>query len=171
MKYAIFYVSKSGNTEAIAKNIKAALPEADLIAFGEPNLELAQQADVVFLGACARGNLFIKDMLDFMSELKNKKLALFLMSGYGNTPAFFDMMLDRIEAKVGEGCEVVGRIGFQGKIDDSKRIFFEKKLEQDPENNDYKSFLANFEIAKQRPNQNDFDRAQAFAKEVLEKMQ
>lgn len=170
MKYAIFYISKSGNTESVAQKIKEALPEAQCVGYGEPNLEQAAQADLVFLGAPARANNFIKEMLDFMAQLKDKKVALFLMSGYGNTPAFHDMMLDRVQVMLDSSCEVVARIGFQGKIDDSKRVFFEKKLAEDPENNDFKSFLANFEVAKNRPNQNDFDRAAKFAKEAFDKL-
>lgn len=70
-----FYISKSGNTETIAQKIKEALP-ADECRIWCADLELAKQADLVFLGAPARANSFIKEMLDFMKELEHKKIAI-----------------------------------------------------------------------------------------------
>ncbi len=169
MKYAIFFESVTGNNEALANKIKEALPAEECVAFGKPDEEALKEAELVFIGSPARGNNFMPPVLDFLAKMENKKVAPFMVAGYGDTPAFFGMILDRIESKIPESNEVVGRFAVQGKLHESLVKKYSKMYEGDEENNEWKAWMANYERSQSRPNQNDFDRAVKFAKEVYEK--
>ncbi len=170
MKYAIFYESVSGNNEAVAKAIKDALPEGDCVHFGKPDEAALANADLVFVGAPARGNSYLPPVLDFLGKIENKKVALFVAAGYGDTPAFFAMMFDRIKSRLPESNEVVGTFAVQGKIHESILAKYSKMFEGKEDSNDWKAWKANYDRSQSRPDKDDLGRAGKFAKEVFDKL-
>lgn len=83
-------------------------------------------------------------------------------------PAFFEMMLARIEAKLTNAAKLLQKSEFKAKSINLKRRSLKKNWKKIRNFNVTRDFLLNYERAELRPNQNDFDRAAKFAKEAYD---
>ena len=83
MTYSIVTSSKTGNTQAVADAIAAALPPEGCVYRGAPAPE-ALDADVIFAGFWTDKGTCAQDMAGFLPLCGGKKVALFGSYGWGD---------------------------------------------------------------------------------------
>ena len=96
MKYSIVTSSKTGNTQAVADAIAAALPPEGCVYRGAPAPE-ALDADVIFAGFWTDKGTCAQDMAGFLPLCGGKKVALFGTAGFGGDPDYFNMLLENVK--------------------------------------------------------------------------
>lgn len=124
----IVYGSTTGNTEAAAEKIAAALGDAKTLAVADAKTEDLQGADRIILGTSTWGVGDIQD--DWESglglvkgaDLAGKKAAVFGLGDQDGYPdSFVDGMKDLEEALTAAGAEVTGRWSTESYSFDSSR--------------------------------------------------
>ena len=96
MTYSIVTSSKTGNTQAVADAIAAALPPEGCVYRGAPAPE-ALDADVIFAGFWTDKGTCAQDMAGFLPLCGGKKVALFGTAGFGGDPDYFNMLLENVK--------------------------------------------------------------------------
>ena len=162
MPYSIVYSSKTGNTQALAEAIRAALPPEDCRYFGPPAPE-ALSAPVIFAGFWTDKGTCDGDTAAFLSTLTDQKLFLFGTAGFGGAPAYFETLLTAARQKVPATVPVIGTYMCQGKMPPAVRRRYEA-MEDTPQR---QTMLDNFDRALSHPDQADLDRLQDAVRHIL----
>lgn len=84
MSYAIVFSSKTGNTALLAQTLREQLPQADCCYFGAPDAA-ALAADTLYVGFWTDKGKADADTLDFLKQLRGKRVFLFGTAGFGGT--------------------------------------------------------------------------------------
>ena len=166
MRYAIIYSSNTGNTERLAQAIAEELPKDDVVYFGEVN-EAAKQADLIFAGFWTDKGCCSQEMMDFLSELHGKQIALFGTCGFGGSQEYFNSILQRVSAFIEDDCTYVDGFMCQGKMPLGIRKRYENMLETSVDKNKVQQMIDNFDRALKHPNEDDFVQAKVFAQVIL----
>lgn len=170
MKTQILYKSRTGNTEKLAKAIFEAVPGQckDIAPLdGQSNYDMG---DVYFIGFWTdRGSASV-DVLDYLSGLQGKKIALFGTCGMGKSPEYYKKIEESVRVFIEDDNEYLGIYMCQGKMPISVR---EKYMRMEtPENKEMvKSMLQNFDMAMLHPDKEDLNAAQAFVRGIFEKLE
>ena len=154
MTYSIVTSSKTGNTQAVADAIAAALPPEGCVYRGAPAPE-ALDADVIFAGFWTDKGTCAQDMAGFLPLCGGKKVALFGTAGFGGDPDYFNMLLENVKKLLPSDAVYLGGWMCQGRMPGSVRARFAAQLEQDPENANAKRMLENFDRALSHPDEAD----------------
>ena len=136
MSYAIVYSSRTGNTELLARAIQSALPAEDCLYFGGP--------DAAALAA-------------FLATVEHKEVFLFGTAGFGSQPAYFQAVLKRVQANLGQGCTLVGSYMCQGKMPQAVRRRYEAMLAAPDHAPNLEAMIENFDHALSHPDTADLD--------------
>lgn len=98
MNTEVIYVSGTGNTAAVAKEIFQALPSSpkDIQELDRARNPLS--ADCYFIGFWANRGTASVEVLDFLSELHGKKVAFFGTCGMGNSPEYYAELENKVRA-------------------------------------------------------------------------
>ena len=158
MKKAIVYSSRTGNTKLLAEAIRAALPEEDVVYFGEPD-EKALEADRLYVGFWTDKGGCDELTARFLKTVKEKELFLFGTAGFGENQDYFDKVLDRTAKHLDRSVQVVGRFMCQGKMPMSVRERYEKMAKSPIKVPNIQGMIENFDKALSHPDQNDLDAA------------
>jgi flavodoxin len=151
MTYSIVYSSQTGNTALLAQQIKAAVPEKDLIFFGDP--ETAAPADLIFVGFWTdRGSCDARTAA-FLHTLRGQKVFLFGTAGFGGSETYFSQILARVSAELDSSDTVAGSYMCQGKMPLSVRRRYEAMQAAQPEK--MQALIENFDRALTHPDQAD----------------
>ncbi len=165
MKYQVVYMSNTGNTEMIAKKIFADLPgqDKDIVRY-EPNASIPE-ADVYFVGFWIHKGTCSMNLLEFISELHEKKIALFGTCGMGADLNYYKRLAEDVEAWIADDSECLGTFFCQGKMPMSVRNRYEEMLGQ---GNDkmIRKMIQNFDSALTHPDNNDLQHATEFVQRV-----
>ena len=96
MNTEVIYVSGTGNTAAVAKEIFQALPSSpkDIQELDRARNPLS--ADCYFIGFWANRGTASVEVLDFLSELHGKKVAFFGTCGMGNSPEYYAELENKV---------------------------------------------------------------------------
>lgn len=156
MSYAIVYSSKTGNTALLAQTLRQTLPESDCIYFGAPASE-ALAADTLYVGFWTDKGSCDQESGQFLSTLTHQKVFLFGTAGFGGAPAYFDQILTRVKANLGQQVQVIGSYMCQGKMPPAVRSRYEA-LEDSPRRT---AMLENFDRALSHPDSQDLELLQA----------
>ena len=113
MTYSIVTSSKTGNTQAVADAIAAALPPEGCVYRGAPAPE-ALDADVIFAGFWTDKGTCAQDMAGFLPLCGGKKVALFGTAGFGGDPDYFNMLLENVKKAAAFGRRISGRLDVSG---------------------------------------------------------
>lgn len=167
MRTQVLYKSRTGNTEKIAKAIYEAIPEADKdIARldGETDYEMG---DIYFIGFWTdRGSASV-DVLDYLSALQGKKIALFGTCGMGDDPMYFKKIEENIRVFIEDDNEYLGTFLCQGKMPIQVREKYVKM--RDSQNAaQIDSMIRNFDMAMLHPDSTDLQHAREFVKHIYE---
>ena len=155
-----------------AASVPATLsPTASVPAASAPSaLTLAAQAgeaDVVFVGFwCDKGSCS-PAVQHFLQGLAGKRVFLFGTCGFGESDEYFAQILDRVRAYLPAEAQCVGGAMCQGKMGVGVKRRYEGMLEKDPENAQARMLIDNWNKAQSHPNEGDFSRIAAEAKEAL----
>ena len=136
MDYMVLYASVTGNTKKVATEIFSALPGMS------------------------------KDMQNVLSELHNKKIALFGTCGMGRGTEYYRDIEQKAKVWIPDDCEYLGMFLCQGKMPMKVREKYEISREDPREEAFRKQMLKNFDEALFHPNSQDLEDARAFAESL-----
>lgn len=127
----------------------------------------ASDADVVFVGFwCDKGSCS-PAVQHFLQGLVGKRVFLFGTCGFGESDEYFAQILDRVRAYLPADAQYIGGAMCQGKMGMGVKRRYESMLEKDPENAQARMLIDNWNKAQSHPNEDDFSRIAAAAKEAL----
>lgn len=170
LDYMVLYTSRTGNTKLVAKEIFAALPgsQKDIRDIEEEGY--GKEADIYFVGFCVnRGGCDVQ-IMDVLSALKKKKIALFGTCGMDNHEAYFKKIEQNVRAFLPEDCEYMGIYMCQGKMQMPVRNRYEQMLADGADREKVEMMIRNFDEALLHPDSDDLRRAREFAKKIAEQM-
>ncbi len=128
----------------------------------------ASEADVIFVGFwCDKGSCS-PAVQHFLQGLVGKRVFLFGTCGFGESDEYFAQILDRVRAYLPADAQYIGGAMCQGKMGMGVKRRYEGMLEKDPENAQARMLIDNWNKAQSHPNEDDFSRIAAAAKEALE---
>lgn len=153
-------------------NADASVPAASVPATSVPAASTiaaqASGADVVFVGFwCDKGSCS-PAVQHFLQGLVGKRVFLFGTCGFGESDEYFAQILDRVRAYLPADAQYIGGAMCQGKMGMGVKRRYEGMLEKDPENAQARMLIDNWNKAQSHPNEDDFVRIAAAAKEALE---
>lgn len=124
-------------------------------------------ADVVFVGFwCDKGSCS-PAVQHFLQGLAGKRVFLFGTCGFGESDEYFAQILARVCAYLPAEAQCIGGAMCQGKMGVGVKRRYEGMLEEDPENAQARMLIDNWNKAQSHPNEGDFSRISAAAKEAL----
>lgn len=171
MQYEVVFVSKTGNTEEIAKAIYRGIPNRQKdIRRIEKGME-ADSGETYFVGFWTnRGSCSI-EVLDYISRLHGKNIALFGTCGTGSDDAYYKAIESGVRALIPDDNIYLGAFLCQGKMPIAVRNRCEELLKSGQNDDMAFSMLHNFDRALLHPNQEDLLAAERFAATVVEKVE
>ena len=150
-----------------AASIPAASVPATLSPTASTLAAQAGEADVVFVGFwCDKGSCS-PAVQHFLQGLAGKRVFLFGTCGFGESDEYFAQILDRVRAYLPAEAQCIGGAMCQGKMGVGVKRRYEGMLEKDPENAQARMLIDNWNKAQSHPNEGDFARIAAAAKEAL----
>lgn len=170
MNTEVIYVSGTGNTAAVAKEIFQALPSSpkDI-----QELDRGQKPPLrrlLFHRLLGQSWHASVEVLDFLSELHGKKVAFFGTCGMGNSPEYYAELENKVRAFLPDDNEYFGSFFCQGKMPIRVREKYEAML--GTEHDQLASrLIKNFDEALFHPSAEDFRKAASFAKNISKKME
>lgn len=164
MKISVVYSSKSGNTLSVAEKIKEEVEYLEY--FGEPS-NAAANSDLIFVGFWTDKGKCSKEIEEFLHTLHGKTIALFGTAGFGGDKSYFDKILDAVKAEIPSDNRVYEGFMCQGRMPSAVRARYEKMLEKDPNNIQFRTLINNFDSALSHPDNNDFENAKKWANDVM----
>lgn len=167
MDYMVVYSSKTGNTKKIATEIFSALPgmSKDMQSIEEYK---GKDADVFFIGFWANRGTCDISIIDMLSELHGKKVALFGTCGMGSGEAYYKSIEQKVNVWIPDDCEYLGTFLCQGKMPMKVRENYEIPMEDSRQEVWRKKMLQNFDEALFHPNDEDLKHAREFVNQMLE---
>ena len=150
-----------------AASVPAALAPAASVPSASTLAGQAGEADVVFVGFwCDKGSCS-PAVQHFLQGLAGKRVFLFGTCGFGESDEYFAQILDRVRAYLPADAQCIGGAMCQGKMGVGVKRRYEGMLEKDPENAQARMLIDNWNKAQSHPNEGDFARIAAAAKEAL----
>ncbi|MEG1290705.1 MAG: flavodoxin family protein, partial [Lachnospiraceae bacterium] len=161
MDYMVVYASKTGNTKKLATEIFTAIPgmSKDMQNISEYH---GKDADVFFIGFWTNRGSCDMSVIDMMSELHGKKIALFGTCGFGGDEEYYKTIEQKVSVWIPDDCEYMGSFMCQGKMPMQVREKYEISMSDSKQEACRKKMLQNFDEALLHPNENDLEEAKAF---------
>lgn len=163
MQYSIVYSSQTGNTAALAEQLRAALPEQDCVYCGAPS-ERALAAPLLFIGFWTDKGVGDEETQAFLKLLSGKRVALFGTAGFGEEQSYFDAILARTESVIPVGNRRLPGFMCPGKMPQAVCERYQAALAKDP---NMQRMIDNFDRVQSRPDEADFARLKAWALALL----
>ena len=166
MDYMVVYSSRTGNTKKIATEIFAALPgmSKDMQSIEEYR---GKDADTFLVGFWTDRGSCDMNVIDLLSGLHGKKVALFGTCGMGDDETYYRSIEQRVSVWVPDDCEYLGAFLCQGKMPMQVRERYELFREDPKEDAWRKRMLRNFDQALLHPNEEDLDLARKFIEKII----
>lgn len=166
MDYMVVYSSKTGNTKKIAAEIFGALPgmSKDMQSLDEYR---GKDADIFFVGFRVNRGTCEMSVIDMMSGLHGKKIALFGTCGLGGDESYYKAIEQKVNVWIPDDCEYLGAFLCQGKMPMQIRERYEIFREDPVQEACRRKMLQNFDEALFHPNEEDLSNAREFVKKVL----
>ena len=165
MSYAIVFSSKTGNTKLLADTLHACLPQENCCYFGTPD-PAAMEADDLYVGFWTDKGKADTDTLDFLQQLRDKRVFLFGTAGFGGSAEYFEQILAAVQKSLDESNTVIGTYMCQGKMPMTVRQQYEKMLQQPNHAPNLEMLIENFDKALAHPDAADLDQLRKKAAEV-----
>lgn len=170
MAYAIVYDSRTGNTEALARAVAAALPEEGRLAFGRVDKVDAwavAAAERVYAGFWTNRGDCTDEMAEFLATLGGKEVFLFGTCGFGADATYFAGVAARAAVHLPDSARIVGTFMCQGRMPTSVRERYERQAEANPAQAPrMRQLIENFDAALDHPNEDDLARLAAAIEEA-----
>lgn len=170
MQYEVLFVSQTGNTEKLATAIYEAIPNGDKEIQRLSRQTPLDLAETYFIGFWTNRGTCSFEVLDYISELHGKNIALFGTCGMGNDPAYFERIEKQVSAFIPDDNLYLGTFLCQGKMPICVRNKYQELLEHGDNDALARRMLHNFDTALLHPNEEDYRRARKFVEEVMLKL-
>ncbi len=166
MDYMVVYSSKTGNTKKLATEIFRALPgmSKDMQDIEEYR---GKDADLFFVGFWVNRGTCEISVIDMLSELHGKKVALFGTCGMGSDDAYYKSIEQKVRVWIPDDCRYLGTFLCQGKMPMQVREKYEISMEDPVQESWRRKMLQNFDEALFHPNDEDLANARRFVEEAL----
>lgn len=166
MDYMVVYSSKTGNTKKIATEIFSALPgmSKDMQHIEEYK---GKDADMFFVGFWVDRGTCDMSVIEMLSRLHGKKVALFGTCGLGHDAEYYKMIEQKVEVWVPDDCEYLGAFLCQGKMPMRLRENYEIPMEDPRQEAWRRQMLRNFDEGLFHPNEEDVRKAREFVKRLM----
>ena len=160
MKYAVVYLSDTGNTKKIAEEIFLALPEGSKT-IADLSKDDFPYADFYFIGFPVKYNYCSALITDILECMNDKELAFFSTCGLSPTDNYKKMIFKNIKPWINESCTVRGYFLCQGKSAESY-----KESLKDNDAVVKAAFESMVSEGDTHPDDRDFDSAFSFAESI-----
>lgn len=167
MDYLVTYASNTGNTQKVAMEVFEALPgkSKDIVSLEEFR---GQEADTCFVGFWNNRGICPAAVIDFLSGLHGKRVALFGTSGMGDNQEYYRQMEKRVSVFVPDDNEYLGCFLCEGRM--STQILERyRQMQAVADTPHIRAMIAAFEKAMLHPDERDFEKAREFVKRTLKK--
>ena len=169
MKTQVLYKSRTGNTEKVAKAVFSAIPGSDKDIARLDGQTDYDKADIYFIGFWTDCGTASVEILDYLSSLQGKKIALFGTCGMGGNPAYLKKIEESIRVFIEDDNEYLGAFICQGKMPIQVREKY-TKMKNGKNNLQIDTMIHNFDMAMLHPDQKDLNRAKLFVKDIYQKL-
>ena len=156
MSYAIVFSSKTGNTALLAQTLQEQLPQTDCCYFGAPDAA-ALAADTLYVGFWTDKGKADADTLDFLQQLRGKRVFLFGTAGFGGSEEYFEKILKAVQKSLDKSNTLTGSFMCQGKMPLSVRQRYEKMKAQPIPLPHVDALIRNFDSALSHPDAEDLE--------------
>ena len=165
MEYLVVYTSNTGNTQKVAMKIFDAIPgrSKDIERVEELH---GEEADTYFVGFWNDRGTCGSRVMEFLSTLHGKRVALFGTCGMSGSEEYFKQVEKQVSVFVPDDNEYLGCFLCGGKM---MPQVLEKYKQMQAVNNSpqIRAMIAAYEEGMLHPDEQDFDNARAFVERVL----
>lgn len=170
LKTQVLYVSGTGNTERIAETIYREIPGFSKDIKKLDSCFETYSADIYFIGFWTNRGSASVEILDFLSNLHGKSIALFATCGMGKNPEYYRKIENNVAAFIPDDNRYLGAFFCQGKMPMNVRRKYEH-MESSGNTDMIAHLIRNFDEALLHPNREDFSKARIFVNSVYQKLQ
>lgn len=165
MDYLVVYTSKTGNTQKVAMKIFEALPEKskDIVRLEDLH---GEEADTYFVGFWNNRGTCNKEVLDFLSDLHGKRVALFGTCGMAGNKEYYKQVEKQVSVFLPEDNEYLGCFLCGGKM--MPQILEKyRQMQAVHDTPQIRAMISAYEDGMLHPNVQDFQNACEFAESVI----
>lgn len=173
MKIAIIYDSMTGNTKMVAEAINEACEKEEVIIMSVKDAlknNSSDEIDLYFLGSWTDKGNCGDSMKEYCNNLSHKKVAIFGTAGFGGAKEYYETIGNRFYSELPNTSIILGMFCCQGKMPVGIKNRFLSALEKNPDDNNLKNNIENFDAALSHPDFDDLNNAKIFVKEMLDKL-
>ena len=154
MEVMVIYSSHTGNTKKIASSIFAAIPgdSKDMQSIDEYS---GKDAETYFVGFWTDKGTCDMRVVDLLSELEGKNVALFGTCGMGTNEEYYKSIEQKVKVWLPEDCRYLGAYMCQGKMPMSVRARYDKMLASPDHAPNLPMMIENFDRALSHPDADD----------------
>ena len=168
-KFNVIYASESGNTKQIAQEIFDAIRFDDKELIDIRSYKGQTDGDVFFVGYWVNHSTCSIEILDLLSSLHGKHIAVFATCGLGDTEDYYKKLEKNVAAFIPEDNNYLGAFYCLGRMPrEIRRRYEEARGEYADDVLD--KLLGSFDEALMHPDKQDLLKAHLFADEVFRKM-
>ena len=163
MDVMVIYSSRTGNTKKVATSIFAAIPgeSKDMQPIEEYN---GKDAETYFIGFWTDQGTCDMRVVDLLSELEGKNVALFGTCGMGANMEYYKSIEQKVKVWLPETCRYFGAYMCQGKMPQSVRERYVKMKENPEHPANLDMLIANFDCALSHPDMDDLEKLKKIIK-------
>lgn len=154
-RYSIIYSSRTGNTKKLAEAIYNVLPQNSCDYYGKVDKIEDELSEVLYIGFWTEKGDADLQTIEFLKQLKNKKIFLFGTAGYGESEKYFKNIVDNVKKNIDSSNTIIGTFMCQGKMPLSVLERYKRMKEQKSFMFNIDNLIANFDKALSHPNEND----------------
>jgi flavodoxin len=170
LRTQVLYVSGTGNTERLAEAVYQAIPGCTKDIKKLDSCYVKSSADTYFIGFWVNRGSASVEVLDYLSNLHGKQVALFATCGMGNSPGYYREIERNVSVFLPEDNQYLGAFFCQGKMPMNVRRKYEQM--ETPENKDMvRRMLRNFDEGLLHPDREDISRAKEFVLDIFRHIQ
>lgn len=152
MRSLIVYSSLTGNTKLLAETIDKNIPNSLIIPIKEYNNEAF---DRLFIGYWVDKGYPSIEVSKFLKNIHNKEIFMFGTMGASDKNGYGDIIKKNAESLVPEDNKIIGHFVCQGKLNPKLKEIYEKRLENEPNNENIIIQLNNYEESRLHPSKDD----------------
>ncbi len=171
LKNLVVYASETGNTQKLAEEIFSVLPssmgEKDIVNVRSWNGKL--DAENYFVGFWANRGSCSLEIIDLLSSLQHRNIALFGTCGMGNTDKYYASLEQNACVWISDSNNYLGSFFCQGQMQDAIREKYEsyRGLKSDSK---IDLILSYFDESLNHPDRTDMLKAHMFIENCIKKI-
>ena len=154
-KYSIIYSSKTGNTQKLAEALQNILPKDNCQYYKTVEKAPKDLSNLLYIGFWTDKGTADTQTIEFLKQLKNKKIFLFGTAGYGGSQNYFEGIINNVKKNIDSSNTLIGTFMCQGKMPLSVKERYKKMQEQNNSSLKIDDLIANFDRALSHPDAAD----------------